>query len=184
MLPRKIFFTKGVGMHREKLTSFELALRSALIAPYNLVRVSSIYPPGVRRVPVREGVALIPPGSIVHAVMAESATNEPNRLIAASVGIAIPKDKRKKYGYLSEHHSFGETDETAGEYAEDLAATMLASTLGIEFDPEKAWKEREQVYKASRLIIRTHNITQSATGNKRGLWTTVVASAILFDFRI
>lgn len=180
MLPTKIFFTKGVGVHKEYLTSFELALRSAGIAPYNLVSVSSIYPPGVKKVSKEEGIKLVPPGSVIPAVIARNATNEPNRLISASIGVAIPND-RQQYGYLSEHHPFGETDEKAGEYAEDLAATMLATTLGIEFDPEKSWDEREQIFKASGQIIRTSNITQSAIGNKDGLWTTVIAAAILIE---
>ena len=109
--------------------------------------------------------------------MARNATNEPNRLIASSIGVAIPQDKNQ-YGYLSEHHPCGETDEKAGEYAEDLAATMLATTLGIEFNSETSWDEREQIYKASGQIIRTSNYTQSAIGNKDGLWTTVIASAV------
>jgi len=43
MVPKKVFFTRGVGVHREKLASFELALRGAGIAQCNLVLVSSIY---------------------------------------------------------------------------------------------------------------------------------------------
>ena len=178
MLPTKIFFTKGVGIHKEYLTSFELALRSAGIAQYNLVSVSSIYPPNVKKVSKDEGVALLPAGSVIPAVMARNSTNEPNRLVSASIGVAIPNDPNQ-YGYLSEHHPFGETDEKAGEYAEDLAATMLATTLGIEFNPETSWDEREQLFKASGQIIRTTNFTQSAIGNKDGLWTTVVAVAVL-----
>src|SRR6266404_4411099 len=119
MIPKKCFFTKGVGVHKEKLASFELALRSA--------------------------------------------------------GLAIPADQ-EQHGYLSEHHSFGETEEKAGEYAEDLAASMLATTLGIEFDPDTAWDERENLFKMSGKIVRTTNITQSAIGNKDGLWTTVFAA--------
>jgi arginine decarboxylase len=180
MLPTKIFFTKGAGVHKEYLTSFEMALRAAQIAQYNLVSISSIYPPNVKKITVTEGVKLLPAGSVVPAVMARNATNEPNRLISASIGVAVPNDPNQ-YGYLSEHHPFGETDEKSGEYAEDLAATMLATTLGIEFDPDKAWDERKQLYKASGQIIRTKNITQSAVGNKDGLWTTVVAVAILIE---
>ena len=157
MLPTKIFFTKGVGVHKEYLTSFELALRSAGIAQYNLVAVSSIYPPHVKKVTREEGVAMLPAGSVIPAVIARNATNEPNRLISASIGVAVPNDP-SQYGYLSEHHPFGETDEKAGEYAEDLAATMLATTLGIEFNPETSWDEREQLFKASGQIIRTTNI--------------------------
>lgn len=177
MVPTKFFLTKGVGIHKEKLTSFELALRDAGLAPFNLVYVSSIVPPGCKRISKEEGVVSLNPGEIVFCVMARNATNEPNRLAAASIGCAIPAENNQ-YGYLSEHHSFGETDEKAGEYAEDLAASMLATTLGIEFNPDAAWDEREQIYKMGGKITRTFNATQSSQGNKNGLWTSVVAAAV------
>ncbi len=181
LVPTKMFFTKGVGRHKEYLQSFEMALRDAGIAEYNIVHVSSIFPPTCKRISREEGKKLLSAGQIVYCVMAKNATNEPNRLIAASIGLAQPADPLS-YGYLSEHHAFGETAEKCGEYAEDLAATMLATTSGVEFDPEAAWDEREQVYKASGKIYRTTNITQSAEGDKNGLWTTVVAAAVfLFD---
>ena len=178
LVPKGIFFTNGVGVHKDRLSSFELSLRDAGIEKANLVTVSSIFPPHCRELSRKEGEKLIRPGQIVHCVMARQDTNEPNRLIAASIGVAVPADPLA-YGYLSEHHPFGETDEKAGDYAEDLAATMLASTLGVEFDSNTAWDDREKIYKMSGKIVRTFNVTQSAEGHKDGIWTTVVASAIL-----
>jgi arginine decarboxylase len=172
-----MFLTRGVGVHKEKLTSFEEALRSAGIAYCNLVTVSSIFPPDCKIIPRKRGEQLLNPGEITFCVMARSETNERNRLISASIGLAIPSGRKVNYGYLSEHHAYGETDEEAGEYTEDLAAQMLATTLGIKFDPNVAWKEREQVFKMGRDIVRTQNITQSAIG-KPNLWTTVVACAV------
>jgi arginine decarboxylase len=180
MVPKKVFFTKGVGVHKEKLASFELALRAAGLAHCNLVLVSSIYPPGCKIISREEGLKLLRPGEIVFAVYDRESNNEPNRLVAASVGLAIPADP-SMHGYLSEHHSFGETDEKAGEYAEDLAASMLATTVGIEFNPELDWDEREHIFKMSGKIVRTSNITQSAVGNKDGLWTTVFAAAVFIN---
>jgi len=177
-LPHKIFFTKGVGRNKEYLTSFELALRDAHIEMCNLVTVSSIYPVNCKRISVDAGLKEIEPGQIIHCVMARNSTNEPNRLIAASLGVALPADKNT-YGYLSEHHPFGQTNKVAGEYAEDLAATMLATTLGVKFDPDKDWNQREDVYKMSGKIVKTFNVTKSAKGNKNGMWTTVIAAAIL-----
>ena len=177
-VPKGAFLTKGVGRHREKLTSFELALRSAGIAEFNLVRVKSIFPPNCKLLSQQEGMKYLSSGQIVFAVMSDNATNEPHRLIASSVGVAVPSD-RSQYGYLSEHHPYGETDEKAGEYAEDLAATMLATTLGVEFNADTGWDEREKLYKMSGKIVKTYNITQSAEGDKNGIWTTVLASAIL-----
>jgi arginine decarboxylase len=178
VVPIKLFLTKGVGVHREKAASYQLALRAAGVAHCNLVLVSSIYPPGCKIIPKDEGLKLLRPGDIVFAVYDRQSTNEPNRLIAASVGLAVPAEP-SMHGYLSEHHSFGETDERAGDYAEDLAASMLATTLGIEFNPESDWDEREQLFKQAGKIVRTSNITQSAVGNKDGLWTSVFAAAML-----
>lgn len=177
-VPRELFFTKGVGKHREKLTSFELALRSAGIAACNLVRVSSIFPPGCKILTRRVGVRRLQPGQVTFVVMSEAATREPHRLIAATVGLAIPRDP-DLFGYLSEHHSYGENEKTAGDYAEDLAAEMLATTLGLDFDPDKSWDERREVYRLSNQIVRTQNVTQTAVGSKRGLWTTVIAAAVI-----
>jgi arginine decarboxylase len=110
--------------------------------------------------------------------VAENSSREPHRLMSSSIGVAIPAD-RSTYGYLSEHHSFGESDDVAGEYAEELAAEMLATTLNVEFDPDRSWDEKKEIYKISNKIVRTANITQSAVGDKRGLWTTVIAAAVL-----
>jgi arginine decarboxylase len=178
LVPKEMFFTKGVGKHREKLASFELALRSAGIAACNLVRVSSIFPPGCRIMSRSEGIKRLRPGQITFVVISETATREPHRLIAATVGVAIPRDP-KLYGYLSEHHSFGENENTAGEYAEELAAEMLATTLGLEFDSDKSWDEKKEVYRLSSQIVRTQNVTQTAVGDRTGVWTTVVAAAVL-----
>ena len=178
MVPTKIFFTKGVGRDRDKLDSFELALRDAGISPFNLVHVSSIFPPGCQIVSREDGLKHLKPGEIVFAVDSRISTNEPNRLIAASVGCALPADK-SQHGYLSEHEAFGETDEKAGEYAEDLAATMLARSLGLNIDDNLKWDERAKQYKLSGQIVKTFNTTQSALADKNGLWTTVVAAAAL-----
>jgi arginine decarboxylase len=177
LVPRKVFLTKGVGKNKEKLSSFEMALRDANIAQFNLVRVSSIFPPYCEIVPRNVGLKELIPGQIVFCVLSDNATNEPNRLIASSVGLAIPKD-RSKYGYLSEHHSFGETDKVAGDYAEDLAAQMLATTLGISFNEKVRYDERKEIWKMRNEIVVTRNITQSAIGDKNQLWSTVVAAAM------
>jgi arginine decarboxylase len=180
MVPTKLFLTKGVGVHKNKLQSFELALRNAGIEKCNLVYVSSILPPNCKIICKEDGLKLLNAGEITFCVMARSDTNEPNRLVSSAIGIAVPRDGNH-YGYLSEHHAYGETAKKTGEYAEDLAATMLATTLGVEFNPDTAWEEREQIYKTSGHIFKTTAMCQSAEGNKDGLWTTVVAVAVLLE---
>jgi arginine decarboxylase len=164
-VPKMMFLTKGKGLHKDYLTSFELALRDEEIADLNLVSVSSIKP--------------LMPGQIVFTVLARSSTNEPNRLIAASLGLARPADDTQQHGYLSEHHPTGETAQKAGDYAEDMAMEMLATTLGLPNDPTLTWDQRKEEWKLSGKIYKTQNITQSAEGNKDGLWTTVISAAIL-----
>src|SRR3989344_343634 len=178
MVPTKFFLTKGVGFHRDYLASFELALRDAGMAAFNLVSVSSILPPGCKKVTRAKGLEFLSPGAVVFVVLARNCTNESNRLLSASVGCAIPADKQK-YGYLSEHHPFGETSDRAGDYAEDLAASMLASTLGLKFNPDEAWDSRRQAFRLSGKIVRTANMTQTARCDKEGRWTSVLAVAVL-----
>ncbi|MCI0479101.1 arginine decarboxylase, pyruvoyl-dependent [Candidatus Uhrbacteria bacterium] len=178
MVPTKVFFTKGVGRHKDKLASFELALRDAGVAACNLVSVSSIYPAGCKKLTREEGLKLLTPGQITFVVMARNESSEPHRLMASSIGCAIPTDPGH-HGYLSEHHSFGESADKAGDYAEDLAATMLATVIGVDFDAETSWDEREQQFKMSGKIVKTFNLTQSAEGDKDGRWTTTVAMAVL-----
>jgi arginine decarboxylase len=176
-VPKELFLTKGKGVHTEKLVSFEMALRDAGIAEFNLVRVSSIFPPNCKIISKEEGLAKLNCGQVVFCVMSESSVREQNRLLAASVGISLPKDSNT-HGYLSEHHSHGETEQESADYAEDLAAEMLATTMGISIDSNLKWDERTKIWKMQDQIVETTNITQSAVGEK-GLWTTVIASAVL-----
>ena len=179
LTPTEMFFTKGVGYHRNKLQSFELALRSAGVEKCNLVAVSSIFPPHCQFIPVEKGIERLKPGGITFVVMAKECTNEPNRLICAAIGLARPK-ARVHYGYISEHHGFGETRKKAADFAEDLAATMLASTMGIELDADVAWDERKKVYKVDqKRQFVSRSIAQTARGHKDGLWTTVVCMAVM-----
>ncbi len=178
IIPKRVFLTKGVGRHKEKLASFEAALRDAGIAQFNIVRVSSILPPGAKLVSKTMGLQYLSPGEIVYTVISECSTNEPHRLIAAAIGVAIPAEKNQ-YGYLSEYHSYGETESKAGDKAEDLAAQMLATTLGVPFDPDTSYDERKEIWKISTKIVKTMNMTQTAIGDKYGLWTTVIAAAVL-----
>jgi len=180
LVPTKVFLTNGVGRHKYQLKSFEEALREAGVAQQNLVQVSSILPPKCRVISREKGLRRLVPGGICYSVMARSDTDEHGRLVVASVGVAVPKDTNK-WGYLSEVHGHGMNQREAADMAEDLAAGMLGTTLGLEVDPNKAWSEKEQAYKSSGLIIRTTNVTQTAKG-QRDLWTTTVALAVfLFD---
>lgn len=177
LIPKTFFLTSGIGVHREMLTAFELALRDADIEQQNLVSISSILPPGCAEMERQSGVATLQPGEITFTVLARAETNEPGRRVHSSIGLARPSDP-SMYGYISEHHGYGMTREQSGDYAEDLAASMLASTLGVEFDPDAAWNERKRVYETTNLIIGSTSTTAYAEGDSGGRWTCAVAAAV------
>ena len=178
LVAKKLFLTKGIGVAEDKLTSFEFALRDAGIAGTNIVLISSIFPPRAKLIPRKDGLKLIKPGQVLFTIYSRNQTNEPHRLVSASVGVAQPKDT-SKYGYLSEYESFGQDERKTGDYAEDIAAQMLASSLGIPFDIDKSWDEKRQQWTISGQIYKTKNVTQTAKGDKNGKWTTVFAAAVL-----
>ncbi len=176
-VPTSVFLTHGVGSSRHQLSAFEGALRDADVEQQNLVSVSSIMPPRCELIARGAGVTLLRPGEITFCVLARAETNEHGRWISAGIGLARPKDIAH-YGYISEHHGFGLTESETAEYVEDLAATMLASTLGIEYNPDAGWNERRAVYEMSDLIVDTQSIVASAKGAAAGGWTCVVAAAV------
>ena len=177
LIPQQVFFTKGVGKHRNRLQSFELALRKAGIEKCNLVRVSSILPPRCKIIPPKRGLQQLRAGQITFVVLADASTNEPSRLVGAGIGLAQPREGHQ-YGYISEHHCFGMRESKLADLVEDMAATMLATTLGIEFDPEEAYDERKEIYRMSGKIVQSRACVQTAEGDKSGLWTTVIAAAV------
>jgi arginine decarboxylase len=176
LIAKEIFLTRGVGISREKLASFEEALQAAGISHLNLVYVSSIIPPRCKFISRSKGIKKFYPGEIAFCVLSRNQSNENRRLISASIGVAVPADKAS-YGYISEHHDFGQTKTEAGDYAEDLAASMLAKSQGVEFNADAAWDEKKEIYRISGKIVHTDNITQTAHC-KKGVWTTVVAVAV------
>lgn len=176
MIPKYFFLTKGVGIHGRRLLSFEFALRNAGIQQFNLVNVSSIIPPGCEHISKEQGLKMLKTGEITFAVLVKNSTNRPKEPIAASIGVAISPDK-DSHGYLSEYHSCGQTAEMVGDCAEELAATMIATNMGIQLDPEKSWREKKRLLENKGLTNIT-NVKQYAIGDKEGAWTTVVAAAV------
>ncbi len=176
-IPKSVFLTRGVGIHRQRLSAFEYALRDADIEQQNLVTVSSILPANCALISRKAGLPLLSPGEITFCVMARAETDEAGRHIAAGIGLARPKNPAH-YGYISEHHCFGMTEIETADYVEDLAATMLASTLGVEFDSDAAWDERKRVYQMSDLIVDSLSITAATEGARGGDWTCAVPAAV------
>jgi len=182
MVPKEIFFTRGVGRHKHKLQSFEAALRDAGIAICNLVSVSSIFPAGCKIISRRKGIEKLRAGEITYCVLAREETDEPSRRCCAGVGLAVPASG-EHYGYISEFHGHGKNQVEVRDLVEDMAATMLATTLGIEFDPDKAYDERKEIYRMSGKIVESRGEVQVAEARDDGKWTTVVAAAVFVTNR-
>jgi arginine decarboxylase len=177
LLPTKVFLVRGQGQHKEKLVSFEKALREAGIAPFNLVRVSSIFPPHARFVSKAAGLKLLEPGQILFVVLSENATDEPGSLITASIGVAVPDDP-SHYGYLAEHSEVRRSGKDIGHHTEYLAAEMLATKLGERLKEPAPGRPANAFRVSNGLSLKTRSMTQAATG-EAGLWTTAVAAAVL-----
>ena len=182
MVPKEIFFTRGLGRHRHQLQSFEAALREAGIAICNLVNVSSIFPAQCKIISRKRGIAKLQPGEITYCVMAKSETKEPGRQCCPGVGLALP-GSGDHYGYISEFHGHGKSQREVAHLVEDMAATMLATTLGIEFDPDKAYDERKEIYLMSGKIVKTQATVQIGQTLEEGIWTTVLAAAVFVPER-
>lgn len=176
MVPKKAFITGGIGKAKTELQSFEDALRNAGIEKQNLVYVSSILPPNCEIIPKEEGIKLLHPGQITFCVMSRNNTNENKRLIGASIGIAVPSCK-DQYGYISEHHNYGKDKKDIGDFSEDLASTMLATTLNIKFDPNKDYDERKEIYLMDGKIVNSDSHPVVAYGES-GYIITVISSII------
>lgn len=177
LVPIRFFLTRGVGVHRDELHSFELALRDAGIGHVNIVQVSSILPARCQQIAREEGTKLLVPGAITFVVMSRLSSDEPRRQLSASIGCAKPVSG-DRFGYLSEFHGFGLDEEEAGDRAEDLAAAMLASTLGLEFDVDQAWDEKKEIWHLPGRDANSFNIAVAHSVPK-GKWCTVLAAAVL-----
>lgn len=188
--PCKVFLVKGKGVHSEKLNSFELALRDAGISGFNLVYVSSILPPHCQVVDAQDGLKYFEPGEIVHCVLSRAETDEPGRRIASAIGMAFPAAEaweRGQHGYISECHQVGMTVQQASDLAEDQAAEMLASLMGVEsVNWTTFWDPKKDVYSVKGRPVKTKSICQSAVGAPLSgpdgwigeTWTTVIAAAV------
>ena len=157
MLPRKFFLTKGIGRHRDELSSFALALENASIGKFNLVKVSSIIPPKCEFLSKEKGTQLLKPGQIVYCVLAENKTNQKDKFIAVGMGIALPKNL-KDIGYVMEYASSKYSESEIGTYAENSARDMLSEQLGIN-------------------VLKSMHITHSAK-EQDSLWTTTVVATV------
>ena len=179
IVPTKFFLTKGTGVHEKEMRAFEEALRDAGIHYCNLIKTSSIIPPGCKRISPEEGKKYLKPGQITFAIIAQSQTNEPGQLVSAAIGVAQPKDKTQ-HGYLTELESvMGRTDEDVEQDVIEMALENLVTEWNPKFDGEKVYRKGKKNYRLEERDIAVDSIVESARGAEKNQFTVVVAVAVL-----
>jgi arginine decarboxylase len=176
MVPKGVFLTKGVGIHSERLNSFEEALREARISSFNLVTVSSIVPPHCRLLDIQEGLRLMSPGQLTFSVMSRGDSNEEGRLISAAVAILLPENPND-YGYISEFHGYGMEADEVEDWVCDQAAELYASAKGLKINWKRAWSPEDEKYTLEERSFSPKYVVSMARG-KKGKWVTTVAAAV------
>ena len=179
LVPRKVFVTRGLGVHEKQLTSRELAMTDAGVEKMNMIKASSIIPPGCEFISIREGKKQLMIGQMAFAILAQCSTNEPYKRISAAIGIAKPDDP-DAYGFfteIEEDQGYGKTEEQAGEEVMHLAISNLAMSWRAKWN-DKMFDPRKKVYRIKNKNVRLSNVSQSATGDKDGKYTTVYVAAV------
>ncbi|AYO31235.1 arginine decarboxylase, pyruvoyl-dependent [Biomaibacter acetigenes] len=95
-MPTKYRMVAGSSEGATELNAFDGALLSAGAGNLNLLRVSSILPPGA----VYDETLVIPPGNLVPVAYGSIVNSRPGATISAAVAVGIPEDG--DYGVIME----------------------------------------------------------------------------------
>lgn len=104
--PTHFFLCAGHAEGYTILNAFDAALIDAGVGNVNLIKLSSILPPGVEETTVQP----LPYGSFLPIAYASINTSTPQEIISAAVACARPKDKTKP-GVIMEYSSRGHKED-------------------------------------------------------------------------
>lgn len=124
-LPHRYFVTRGSGTGKSPLVAFDSALRTAGIADYNLLRVSSILPAGAEPYDMVD----LPGGSLLPCVYSIAQVGPDDPPLVAAVAVAIPAVDNR-VGVIMEWH--GQGDEA---YARAMVQDMAQEAMMIRNTP-------------------------------------------------
>ncbi len=119
--PKKFFITAASAEGHSKLTAFDNALLKARIGNVNLLRVSSILPPGAEYSPD----LTIPPGSLTPTAYGSIVSDVPGETIAAAVAVGFSED------------TFGVIMEYSGKCTAEEARAVITKMVQEAFDTRK-----------------------------------------------
>jgi arginine decarboxylase len=111
--PNALWVTTGAAEGSTELNAFDNALLAAGIGDLNLIKVSSIVPPGAALLDAPPAIA---PGALVPTVYSVVHSDTAGETICAAVGIGIGRDS---HGMIFEHHA------TSREVSERVVGGMV-----------------------------------------------------------
>lgn len=128
-----LHLTSGLGSGPTTLAAFDAALNHTGIANYNILRLSSVIPPGTDLILHKDGPIpkeLMPGewGDRLYVVMAEQREERPN--VEAWAGIGWVQEKESKKGLFVEHEGSSE-DKVRSDITQSLQALM--ATRNVDF---------------------------------------------------
>jgi arginine decarboxylase len=103
--PDKYFMVAGYAEGSSPLNAFDHALIKAGIGNTNLLRISSVLPPGAKEIPP----APLPYGALVPTAYADETSEVVGALVAAAVACGVAADPALP-GVIMEHHLQGSED--------------------------------------------------------------------------
>lgn len=124
-MPTRCLLVRGRGQAPLALEAFDTALVDAGVGEYNLVKVSSIFPPHCQFTDEHEA----PEGTAVTTAFAQMESDDSTVTISASIAVAVPKDPHRP-GVIMEWHGHGDQ-----AFAEDTVIGMAKRAMdrrGIE----------------------------------------------------
>lgn len=146
-LPEVVVLSAGHAEGITPLNAFDNALLAAGVGNLNLIRVTSIIPPGARVVKLVESwpaqlKKYLRPGMLVPAVYEYIVSQKPGQLITAAIGAGLPVNV-KQNGVIVEYKCVGETGE-----AEKMGRKMI----------ENMFEQRKMKLKQVKIVSTKHQV--------------------------
>jgi arginine decarboxylase len=155
----QVVLTAGTAQGTEPLNAFDYALREAGIADFNLIKVTSIVPPGIPVRKLRDGSApVLGQGTLVPTIYTSHESDTVDRGIAAAVGVGIPESARNEAGLVYVWSGEGDASDAKAQIAAMVADGM---------------KVRGVARYETKLAVSAARVSEP--------WTSVLAAAIFCD---
>lgn len=180
MIPTKAYFCKGIGTHKEDKNALDAASREASIGRLNLVKVSSILPPGLQWIDRPTFDGMVSPGEILHAIESVTISNVPGQVVTSCIARVRPWDKTKT-GYVTEiEYVPGILPDAMRERVETMALQLFADEIGLsDFTAADVWVLGKSTYEIGGHKVELDSMTASGVCNMDGDYTAAIVMVVL-----